>query len=634
MIIDLQKNKLCIRNIALQSYQTSQLKYWGFKSAGDNIIDFSGTDLDKVLLKIINYFKKEQIEFDITEECSRRINEIISSINIFQNIKKIGDDFKNGVYDKQLFKEVSSFFEKNLPRKLKQHQIKSAFHLYLIHNGANFSVPGSGKTSVVLSVFEKLRAEGKVNVLFVVGPPACFGPWKNEFNETIGRKANHRIMAGGDKVARKAEYFTNKDNKSELYLTTFQTLINDQSEIKTFFTQKGINIFMVIDEAHYIKQISGNWAAAVLNISKHAKYRCILTGTPIPNGYSDIYNLFDFLWPENDPIESNARIKLQSLEKNTSIDEAKNILESKIGPLFYRVRKKDLGLKSANFHEPIMLTMNKHEQIIYSAIENKIRNYAMDDYLTNIDFIDKLKRGRMMRLRQSVSYVNLLQHVIDNYDEEMFDNEKDLRYIISHYDKLELPAKFEYLKNKLEELQAKKEKVVIWTNFVGTIKKLEKYISGELKIYCRTIYGKTPIEKTSISDELTREEIRNEFVDEQSGLDILIANPAACAESISLHKTCHNAIYYDLTYNCAQYLQSLDRIHRVGGSEKIEANYYFLQYAKTIDQDILFSLRHKAEKMYRIIDDDYQVYSLDMFDDSDDELKAYDRLFGKNAKTI
>ena len=634
MIIDLQNNKLCIRNIAFQSYQTSQLKYWGFKSAGENIFDFSGTDLDKVLLKIINYFKKEKIEFEVTEECSKRINAIISRINEFQNIKKIGDDFKNGVYDKQLFKEVSSFFEKNLPRKLKQHQIKSAFHLYLIHNGANFSVPGSGKTSVVLSVFEKLRAEGKVNVLFVVGPPACFGPWKNEFNETIGRKANYRIMAGGDKVARKAEYFTNKDNKSELYLTTFQTLINDQSEIKTFFTQKGINIFMVIDEAHYIKQISGNWAAAVLNISKHAKYRCILTGTPIPNGYSDIYNLFDFLWPENDTIESSARNKLQRLEKNTSIDEAKNILESKVGPLFYRVRKKDLGLKAANYHAPIMLTMNKHEQIIYSAIENKIRNYAMDDYLKNIDFIDKLKRGRMIRLRQSVSYVNLLQHVIDNYDEEMFDKEKDLRYIISHYDKLELPAKFEYLTKKIRELQAKKEKVVIWTNFVGTIKKLEKYISGELKIYCRTIYGKTPIEKTSISDELTREEIRHEFVDEQSGLDILIANPAACAESISLHKTCHNAIYYDLTYNCAQYLQSLDRIHRVGGSEKIEANYYFLQYANTIDQDILISLRRKAEKMYRIIDDDYQVYSLDMFDDSDDELKAYDRLFGKNAKTI
>ncbi len=115
----------------------------------------------------------------------------------------------------------------------------------------------------------------------------------------------------------------------------------------------------------------------------------------------------------------------------------------------------------------------------------------------------------------------------------------------------------------------------------------------------------------------------------KSGLDILIANPAACAESISLHKTCHNAIYYDLTYNCAQYLQSLDRIHRVGGSETIEANYFFLQYENSIDQDILNNLRRKADRMSRIIDEDYRIYSLDMFDDEDEEINAYNRLFGK-----
>ena len=110
---------------------------------------------------------------------------------------------------------------------------------------------------------------------------------------------------------------------------------------------------------------------------------------------------------------------------------------------------------------------------------------------------------------------------------------------------------------------------------------------------------------------------------------MLIANPAACAESISLHKTCFHAIYYDLSYNCAQYLQSLDRIHRVGGSEKNQANYYFLQYENTIDQDIKNNLDKKAQKMYEIIDQDFDIYSLDMFGEEDD-LHAYDRLFGGN----
>ena len=130
-----------------------------------------------------------------------------------------------------------------------------------------------------------------------------------------------------------------------------------------------------------------------------------------------------------------------------------------------------------------------------------------------------------------------------------------------------------------------------------------------------------------LKEEETREDIRNEFVDPNSGLDILIANPAACSESISLHKTCFHAIYYDLSYNCAQYLQSLDRIHRVGGSEKKQANYYFLQYKHTIDRDIKNNLDEKAKRMYDLIEKDYSIYSLDMFEEVNEDISAYDRLF-------
>lgn len=630
MKIDFFKNIILLTDATLKSNQVSQLKYWDFKLNQEHGFEYSGEDAEKRLAQVITYLQKQKVEFMPTNRCEAKIIFIAERLEEFQTTKKLAQDFKNGIFNNKQYRDFDHFFKIHLPtRKLKPHQLKAAFHLYLIHNGANFSVPGSGKTSVVLSVYEKLKEEGKANVLFVVGPPACFGPWKNEFFETLGRKPTQRVLAGGDKDSRKSEYFANSENKLELYLTTFQTLINDQKEINTLFSQKDINVFLVIDEAHYIKQVNGNWAGAVLNIAKHAKFRCILTGTPIPKSFSDIYNLFDFLWPQIESIDSISRIKLHTLEKSNKIDEAREILETKVGPLFYRVRKNDLHLMPAKFHKPIILSMNKYEKIIYDAIERKIKHYAMDDYLQNIDFINKLKRGRMIRLRQSVSYLHLLNKAVENYNENIFEGEKDLRYIIRDYDKLELPAKFEYLISKVRELQLQKQKVVIWTNFVGTIEKLESYFNKNLGMYCRSIYGKTPIEQTTILDEKTREEIRDEFVDSESGLDILIANPAACAESISLHKTCHHAIYYDMTYNCAQYLQSLDRIHRVGGSENIEANYYFLQYENTVDQDILKNLQKKAEKMSRIIDQDYRIYSLDMFDDEDEEINAYDRLFGK-----
>ena len=137
-----------------------------------------------------------------------------------------------------------------------------------------------------------------------------------------------------------------------------------------------------------------------------------------------------------------------------------------------------------------------------------------------------------------------------------------------------------------------------------------------------------PFLDRTFKDAESREQIRREFVDSNSGLDVIIANPAAFAESVSLHTGCQHAIYYDLSYNCAQFLQSLDRIHRVGGSEDIESHYYFLENQDTIEHDIYDNLIQKRDKMHDLIEQDYGIYSLDMEDsDEPDEIAAYSRLF-------
>jgi len=254
--------------------------------------------------------------------------------------------------------------------------------------------------------------------------------------------------------------------------------------------------------------------------------------------------------------------------------------------------------------------MNKYENLIYRAIENKIIDYAKQDYLMNIELVQRLRRGRVMRLRQCASYVKLLLTALDGYEEDLIAN-KSIASFIYDYDNLEIPAKLQFLEHLVKELRHEKQKIVIWANFIATLKLIAKHLSKQ-GLNCKLIYGATPIEQTSIDEEENRESIRAEFVDPNSGLDILIANPAACGESISLHKTCFHAVYYDLSYNCAQYLQSLDRIHRVGGSEINQANYHFIQYKNTIDQDIESNLRDKTRKMQEIIDEDYGVYSLNM----------------------
>ena len=84
---------------------------------------------------------------------------------------------------------------------------------------------------------------------------------------------------------------------------------------------------------------------------------------------------------------------------------------------------------------------------------------------------------------------------------------------------------------------------------------------------------------------------------------VLITNPQTLGEGISLHHVCHDAVYLDRTYNAGHYLQSLDRIHRLGLDPKQKTNVFILQTKHTIDQVINFRLDTKISRMAEMLDD-------------------------------
>ena len=331
--------------------------------------------------------------------------------------------------------------------------------------------------------------------------------------------------------------------------------------------------------------------------------------------------MFEFLWPKQNLLTDQDKFQINYFQDTDQREKIEDKLNNTIGPLFYRVRKKELGLSRQIFLPPILVQMNPIEREIYDRVFEAIKNTTKQEYAQNIQVMMELQKGRMMRLRQAVSYVKLLETAIPDYQEDLYDS--DIGKKIVNYE--EIPGKITALLNLVKEHKVKNEKVVIWAHFINAIKLIEKTFK-ENGINCKKIIGETPTQNSNnddneLSGELTREEIRIEFLNPKSGLDILLANPAACSESISLHKldkgACYNAIYYDLSYNCAQYLQSLDRIHRVGGSEKQKSYYHFLQYSDTFEPRILDRLNDKAEKMKQIIDKDYPIYSLDFSEDTD-----------------
>ena len=140
--------------------------------------------------------------------------------------------------------------------------------------------------------------------------------------------------------------------------------------------------------------------------------------------------------------------------------------------------------------------MNPIEDKIHKAIITKIKFYTKFDYLKNIELIKKIQRARMIRLRQTCSYVkNLITAIppdLRKGDENLL-NDQDLQNLIAKYDLNEKPAKIEFLKNICQKL-IKKRKVLIWSTHLKTIDLILKELNT-VGINIKVITGKTKLEK-------------------------------------------------------------------------------------------------------------------------------------------
>ena len=135
------------------------------------------------------------------------------------------------------------------------------------------------------------------------------------------------------------------------------------------------------------------------------------------------------------------------------------------------------------------------------------------------------------------------------------------------------------------------------------------------------LYGAIPVEKEGTIDDgeeqiLTREKIVRAFQDDNCPFKVIIANPFAVAESISLHKACHNAIYLERSFNAAHFVQSKDRIHRYGLKEGTKTNYYYILSEDSIDETIDARLAEKEHRMNEIM----ESMPIPLFDNASDDL--------------
>ena len=602
-LISLKNNNVNISfNDELPAKIYFQLEYFNLKKKSIDekkifVADIAFLEIEK----IINFLKKKKIKYNLDENIKRYLQQNEIEKNDFQKkttlISQIKKDNKED--ELKIFGSKINF----LKRSLKNHQLKSLFHLYTAGSAANFSVPGSGKTSVVLAYFEKLRLENKVDALFVIGPKNSFGSWEVEYFNNFNVEAKLEIL--GKRNTRKLFY--EKVLTSNLILAHFATVTNDVEYLKSFFKRN--RILLVVDEAHYFKKIDGVWANAILEFSIYTKYKIVLTGTPIPNDLRDIYNYLDFLFGQNKIISPEDKSRIEILLDKEKRNDAIQLLRDNIFPYFIRITKNDLNLSEQLFKPPTIIEMNPIEKKIYETIVNKIKDYGDKFFADNADLIEQICKARIIRLKQCASYVKNLETIVGEAtpvnDENLITD--DISQWISNYDQLEKPAKLIKLVEMVNKLKSQNKKVLIWSTHLKTIDLIfNELLSKGVNI--EKIIGETDLDE--------RKNIKLEFNDKNSSLDAIIATPQSCSESISLHKACTNAIYYDQSYNAAEFLQSLDRIHRVGGSEDQSVEYDFLQYKNTVDLKVYNKVFQKANRQMQIIEEDNLTFDLNEEDEN------------------
>jgi SNF2 family DNA or RNA helicase len=217
----------------------------------------------------------------------------------------------------------------------------------------------------------------------------------------------------------------------------------------------------------------------------------------------------------------------------------------------------------------------------------------------------------MIRLLQAASNPALLTEYSEEFKlPPLTASGLTVSQLIEKYPDFEVPAKITSAVSLIRKLTSEKKKVVVWTSFVHNIRMLLKLLKDAAPL---PVYGGIALSDKEDS-EVNREKIIEKF-NSNPAFKILIANPAACAESISLHRACQDAIYLDRTFNCAHYMQSKDRIHRVGLRPDAEINYYILQGTETIDEVVDARLTVKQQRMLELLEGDFSNVNFDSGED-------------------
>jgi len=454
-------------------------------------------------------------------------------------------------------------------KKPYKHQLTALEKSWNRETYAYFMEMGTGKTKVLIDNASMLYDKGKINGVLVIAPKGVIGTWYNQ--ELPTHLPNHienvTILWQSNITKKQRE---NLESLFEVEESLHILIMN----VEALSTTKGVEFakkflschetLMAIDESTTIKNPKAKRTKNIIKASEMAKYRRIMTGSPVTKNPLDLYSQCEFLNPYLLDFTSYYAFRNRYAQMKTInvqgrsiqvVDKFQNLAElsDTLKNFSYRVLKEDcLDLPDKIYMKrQIILTPDQYK--LYDQMKKEALAILNANKFTTVNALTQLIRLHQITCGHFTADDGTTQPIKNNRIDELMD--------------------------VLEEIEGK---AIIWAHYQYDIKSIIKEIvkvhgPGSIVDY----YGLTPQDERQKNIKKFQDDPRCRFI---------VGTPSTGGYGITL-TAANTVIYYSNGYDLEKRLQSEDRAHRIG--QKKSVTYVDINAENTVDEKIVKSLRKK-----------------------------------------
>lgn len=438
---------------------------------------------------------------------------------------------------------------------------------------------GCGKTLTAIAVTGAAYQMGKIKRVLIVAPTSVCAVWPKEFSDYAAFPYIVKTMLG-DKAKRLKEL---ADLIKFPYPHLKVAVINYESTWRDgiYEALEEYDADLIIcDESQRIKTHDSEQSKAMHRLGDKARYKMILSGTPVQNEAVDIFSQYRFLdstiFGQNFYTFRNRYAVMGGFNRKQIVAYRDlDQLIQKQHSIAYRVTKEEaLDLPEQTF-ENRYIALSPKERNIYERIRR--------------DSFAELSDGGKVTVTTVLTKLLRLQQFTGGF---LIEDDAAKPQLVSN-------GKLDALSDILQDYVADgKKKLVIFARFLPEVHEIEKLTEKILKprgMKSVAIYG-------DIKKEERGDIVRQFQTDPATMVFIGQIDTAGTGITLTAADTC---VYYSVNFNYATYSQSLSRIHRIG--QHHPCTYIHLVVEKSVDSQILTALS-KKEDLAKTVVDDWQKY--------------------------